>query len=73
MDLGVLCVMWSQKRGSATPKILYKIVQSLKFGEDCKIVTVPKQLLYVTRDVKCDHAICKPSRTLILGNLRKNF
>ena len=26
-------------RGSATPKILHKIVQSLKFGEDCKIVT----------------------------------
>ena len=39
-------------------------VQSLKFGEDCKIVintekivTLSKQLLYITRDVTCDHMI----------------
>ena len=47
-------------RGPPLPKILYKIAQSLKFEEDCKIVTLPKQLLYVTRDVTCDHVICRP-------------
>ena len=36
-------------------------------------VTLPKQLLYFTHDVTCDHVICRPSRTLIHGNLRKNF
>ena len=45
------------------PKILYKIVQSLKFNLE-KIVTLPKPLLYVTNDVTCNHVICKP-RTLI--------
>ena len=30
---------WSELRGPSLPKILYKIVQSLKSGEDCKIVT----------------------------------
>ena len=42
------------------PKILYKIVQSLRFGEDYKeigIVNLPKQLLYISHDVTCDHMI----------------
>ena len=66
----------TQPEGPQLPKILYKIVQSFKFGEDCKIVkkivTLPKQLLYFTRDVTCDHVICRPSRTLTHGNLLKN-
>ena len=37
--------------GPQLPKILYEIVQSLKFSKDCKIVTSPKHLLYATRDV----------------------
>ena len=31
-------------------------------------MTLPKQLLYVTRD----RVICRPSRTLVYENLRKN-
>ena len=38
-----------------------------------KIVTLLKQLLYVTCDVMCDYVICRASRTLIHGNLQKNF
>ena len=59
-------------RGPQLPKILYKIVQ---FGEDCKIVTSPKQLLYVTRYVTCDHVIRRSFRTLIPvhENVRRNF
>ena len=64
-------------RGLQLPKILYKIVRSLKFVEDCKIVTkiaiLPKQLLYVTHDVMCDHVIYRPARTLIHGNLWKIY
>ena len=56
-------------RGPLLSKFLYKIVQSLKFGEDCKIVTkivtLLKQLLYITHDVTCDHMICSPFVTLI--------
>ena len=48
-------------------------VQSLKFGEDCKIVTLPKQLLYITRDITCDHVIYKPSRTLIHGKFTEKW
>ena len=52
-------------RGPSLPKILYNIVPSLKFGEDCKIViTSPKQLLYVTHDVTCNHVIYRRFRTL---------
>ena len=64
-------------QGSPTPKILYKTVQSLKFGEIVRLyqktVTLPKQLLYITCDFTCDHVICRPYRTLIHGNLWKNF
>ena len=41
--------------------------------EDCEIVTLPKQPLYVICDFMCDYVICRPSRTLINGNLWKNF
>ena len=64
-------------KGLQLPKIRYKIVQSLKFVEDCKIVTkivtFPKQLFYVARDVMCDHVIYRPARTLIHGNLWKIY
>ena len=49
----------SRSIGPLLPKILYK--------EDCKIVTKivtsPKQLLYVTHDVTCNHVNRRPFRT----------
>ena len=64
-----------KSEGLQLPKILYKIVQSLKFGaaEDCKIATLSKQLLYITRDVTCDHVMYRHYRTLIHENLWENF
>ena len=35
----LLKTLGSHIKGPQLPKILYKIVQSLKFGEDCNIVT----------------------------------
>ena len=46
-----------------------KIVHSLNFGDDCKIVISSRQLLYVT----FDHVIYRPFRTLIHENLQRNF
>ena len=58
----------AKTRGPQLPKILHKIVQSLKFSKDCKIVTSPKHLLLHvwSRD-------CRSFRTLMHENLRRNF
>ena len=57
--------MQVQLKGPATSK---NPAQSLKFGEDCKIETSSKQLLYITCGVTCDHVILRPFRTLIHEN-----
>ena len=59
----------AMSRGPILPKILYKIVATI--FQDCKIVTLPEQLLYVAHDVTCGHMIYRPFRTLIHENFRE--